>query len=85
MSPPRDESSTTSLPGLSWKHFLRHHKGGTVDKVCMITNEEHLTRLQSAEPNPAREGRFASQSWEALQESSNPVYDIAREYEDVFP
>ncbi|CAH0488356.1 unnamed protein product [Peronospora farinosa] len=84
-SPPRDASSITSLPGLSWKHFLRDLKGGTVEQVCLITNEvvtvaneEHMARPRSAEPKSAREERFASQSWEALRESGNPVYDIAR-------
>ena len=91
-SPPRDASSITSLPGLSWKHFLRDLKGGTVEQVCLVTNEvthepneELMTRPRSAEKKSAREERFASQSWEALRESGNPVYDIAREYADVFP
>ena len=77
---------------LSWKHFLRDLKGNTVKQVCLITNEvvtvaneEHMARPRSAEPKSAREERFASQSWEALRESGNPVYDIAREYADVFP
>ena len=63
-----------------------------MEQVCLITNEvvtvaneEHMARLRSAEPKSAREERFASQSWEALRESGNPVYDIAREYADVFP
>ena len=63
-----------------------------MEQVCLITNdvvtvanEEHMARPQSAEPKSAREERFASQSWEALRESGNPVYDIAREYADVFP
>ena len=38
-SPPRDASSITSLPGLSWKHFLRDLKGGMVEQVCLVTNE----------------------------------------------
>ena len=38
-SPPRDAASITSLPGLSWKHFLRDLKGGTVNQVCLVTNE----------------------------------------------
>ena len=66
-SPPRDAFSVTSLPGLSWKHFLRDLKGGTVEQVCLITNEavtvtdeEHMTRPRSAEPKSAREERFAS-------------------------
>ena len=37
----------------------------------------------SAEPKSAREERFASQSWETLQESGNPVDNLARESADV--
>uniref|UniRef100_A0AAV1U5T4 Uncharacterized protein n=1 Tax=Peronospora matthiolae TaxID=2874970 RepID=A0AAV1U5T4_9STRA len=33
VSPPRDASSTTSILGLSWKHFLRGLKEGTVKQV----------------------------------------------------
>ncbi|CAI5727328.1 unnamed protein product [Peronospora farinosa] len=55
------------------------------NKVVTVANEEHMARPRSAEPKSAREERFASQSWEALRESGNPVYDIAREYADVFP
>ena len=46
-TPPRDASSITSFPGLSWKHFLRDLKGKTVYQVCLITNEEHMTRLEA--------------------------------------
>ena len=44
-----------------------------------------MTRPRSAEMKSVCEERFASQSWEALRESGNPVYDLAREYEDLFP
>ena len=95
-SPPRDASAITSLPGLSWKHFLRELKVGSIDQVFLITDEttdcvsavsdtELPSRPQSAEPKSAREESFATQSWDALRESGNPVYDIAREYADVFP
>uniref|UniRef100_A0AAV1UQK0 Uncharacterized protein n=1 Tax=Peronospora matthiolae TaxID=2874970 RepID=A0AAV1UQK0_9STRA len=91
-SPRRDESSITSLPGLSWKHFLRDLKGGMVEQVCLVTNEvtndtieERMTHPRSAEQKSAREERFAPQSWEALRESGNPVYDIAQECADAFP
>ena len=64
-SSPRDASSITGLPGLSWKHFLRDLKGGTIEQVCLITNEvvtetneEHMTRPRYAEPKSAREERF---------------------------
>ena len=69
-SPPRNASSITSLPGLSWKHFLRDLKGGTVEQVCLITNEvvtvaneEHMARPRTSEPKSAREERFVFQSW----------------------
>ena len=68
-SPPRDASSITGLPGLSWKYFLRDLKGGTIEQVCLITNEvvtetteEYMTRPRCAEPKSAREERFESQS-----------------------
>ena len=84
-SPPRDASSITSLPGLSWKHFLRGLMGGKVEQVCPVTKEmtyepnaERMTRPRSAEQKSAREEIFTAQSWEALREYGNPVYDIAR-------
>ena len=43
----------------------------------MNTNEEHMTRHRSAESKSAREERFALQSYEALRESGNPVYNLA--------
>ena len=44
-----------------------------------------MTRTRSAEKKSVREERFASQSWETLRESGNPVYDLARDYADTFP
>ena len=38
-----------------------------------------------SETKSTREERYASQSWEALRESGNSVYDLVREYADVFP
>ncbi|KAE9166426.1 hypothetical protein PF005_g29203 [Phytophthora fragariae] len=67
-SPPRDAKSITSLPGLSWKKFLRDLKAGDIEQVCLITDE-----------------RFATQSWESLKASGNPIYETAREFADVFP
>ncbi|KAE9006462.1 hypothetical protein PR002_g16473 [Phytophthora rubi] len=97
-SPPRDAKSITSLPGLSWKKFLRDLKAGDIEQVCLITDgdsESHAinsvdsvdtsSRPKSAEPKSAREERFAAQSWEALKASGNPIYETAREFADVFP
>ncbi|GMF54727.1 unnamed protein product [Phytophthora fragariaefolia] len=97
-SPPRDAKPITSLPGLSWKNFLRDLKAGDIEQVCLITDTESVPRVinsielsdassrpKSAEPKSAREAHFAAQSWEALKASGNPVYETAREFTDVFP
>ena len=42
-----------------------------------------MTRPQSAETKPACEERYTSQSWKALRESGNPVYDLSRDCADV--
>ena len=52
--------------------------------MIIETNNEHMARPLQAESKSAREERFDSESWEALRESGNPVYDIVREYADVF-
>ncbi|GMF49865.1 unnamed protein product [Phytophthora fragariaefolia] len=97
-SPPRDAKSITSLPGLSWKNFLRDLKAGDIEQACLITDAESAPRVinsielsdassrpKTAEPMSAREERFAALSWEALKASGNPVYETAREFGDVFP
>ncbi|KAE9256145.1 hypothetical protein PF002_g2011 [Phytophthora fragariae] len=97
-SPPRDAKSITSLPGLSWKKFLRDLKAGDIEQVCLITDGDSVShtinsvgaddmssRPKSAEPKSAREERFAAQSWESLKASGNPIYETAREFADVFP
>ncbi|KAE9030338.1 hypothetical protein PR003_g12972 [Phytophthora rubi] len=97
-SPPRDAKSITSLPGLSWKNFVRDLKAGDIDQVCLITDGDSVShainsidsadtssRPKSAEPKSAREERFAAQSWESLSASGNPIYETARGFADVFP
>ncbi|KAE8877403.1 hypothetical protein PF010_g25441 [Phytophthora fragariae] len=42
-SPPRDAKSITSLPGLSWKNFLRDLKAGYIDQVCLITDGDSVS------------------------------------------
>uniref|UniRef100_A0AAV1T2T1 Uncharacterized protein n=1 Tax=Peronospora matthiolae TaxID=2874970 RepID=A0AAV1T2T1_9STRA len=54
------------------------------NEVIYEPDEERMTRPRSAEQKSAREERFASQSWEAPRESGDPIYEIAREYADVF-
>ncbi|CAI5714434.1 unnamed protein product [Peronospora destructor] len=79
------------LSALPWKDFLHDLKAGDIEQVCIVSAAEAASeevqevRPKSAEPKSAREERFAAQSWEALRASGNPVYDIAREYADIFP
>jgi hypothetical protein len=97
-NPPSDAATITKLPGLLWKHFLRDLKADEIEQVCLlnspdstdtafnaISDDVSSSRPKAAEPKSAREERFATQSWQALQDSGNPVYSLAREYEDVFP
>ncbi|KAE8992778.1 hypothetical protein PF005_g12156 [Phytophthora fragariae] len=97
-NPPSDAATNTRLPGLSWKHFLRDLKAGEIEQVCLLTgsdqpdvlanavcDDEASSRPKAAEPKSVREARFAAQSWSALQDSNNPVYSLAREFEDISP
>ncbi|KAE9270316.1 hypothetical protein PR003_g30871, partial [Phytophthora rubi] len=76
-NPPTDAATITRLPGLPWKHFLRDLKA--------VSDDTSSSRPKAAEPKSVREARFAAQSWQALQDSNNPVYSLAREFEDIFP
>ena len=90
-SPPCNAEEITSLSALSWKDFLHDLKAGDIEQVCVVLAAEAASekvveaRPKSAEPKSAREERFAAQSWDALHASGNFVYDIAREYADIFP
>ncbi|KAE9200246.1 hypothetical protein PF005_g15423 [Phytophthora fragariae] len=97
-NPSSDAVTITGLPGLSWKHFLRDLKAGEIEQVCLLTGSDEPTvlanavsddasssRPKAAEPKYVREARFAAQSWQAFQYSNNPVYSLAREFEDIFP
>ncbi|GMG15543.1 unnamed protein product [Phytophthora fragariaefolia] len=97
-NPPSDAAAITRLPGLSWKHFLRDLKAGEIEQICLLTSSDQpavlantvsddvsSSRPKAAEPKSVSEERFAAQSWAALQDSNNPVYSLAREFENVFP
>ncbi|KAE9025728.1 hypothetical protein PR001_g12347 [Phytophthora rubi] len=73
-------------------------KAGEIEQVCLLTGSDQpdvlanavsddtsSSRPKAAEPKSVREARFAAQSWQALQDSNNPVYSLAREFEDIFP
>ncbi|KAE9182825.1 hypothetical protein PF004_g24131 [Phytophthora fragariae] len=77
---------------------MRDLKAGEIEQVCLLTgsdqpdvlanavsDDDSSSRPKAAEPKSVREARFAAQSWSALQDSNNPVYSLAREFEDIFP
>ncbi|ETN09616.1 hypothetical protein PPTG_11944 [Phytophthora nicotianae INRA-310] len=41
--PPCNASEITTLPGLSWKHFLHNLKHGEIEQVCMIVADNTAT------------------------------------------
>ncbi|KAE8996736.1 hypothetical protein PR002_g19236 [Phytophthora rubi] len=97
-NPPSDAAIITQLPGPSWKHFLRDLKAGEIEQVCLligsdkndvlanaVSDDDSSLRPKAAEPKSVREARFAAQAWSALQDSNNPVYSLAREFEGIFP
>ncbi|GMG14853.1 unnamed protein product [Phytophthora fragariaefolia] len=43
-SPPRDAKSITSLPGISWKNFLRDLKAGDIEQVCQARTQTPIPR-----------------------------------------
>ncbi|KAE9214779.1 hypothetical protein PF004_g14943 [Phytophthora fragariae] len=74
-SPPRDVKSITSLPGLSWKNFLRDLKAEDIEQVCLITDGDSVSH--------------AINSVDSVDTSSRPKSaepkSTAREFADVFP
>ncbi|KAE8883425.1 hypothetical protein PF005_g11484 [Phytophthora fragariae] len=97
-NPPSGAATITPLSSLSWKHFLRDLKASEIEQVCLITgfnqpdvlvnavsDDASSSLPKAAEPKSVRKARFAAQSWQALQDSNDPVYSLAREFEDIFP
>ncbi|GMF44990.1 unnamed protein product [Phytophthora fragariaefolia] len=93
-----DAATILRLPGFSWMHFLRDLKAGEIKQVYLLTGSDQpavlanavsddasSSRPKAAEPKPVRAARFAAQPWSALQDSNNPVYSLAHEFEDIFP
>ena len=91
VSPSCTTIEITSLSALTWKDFLHDVKAGNIDQLCIVSaaeaaSEEALeARPKSAKPKLAREGSFEAPSWETLRASGNPLFDITREYADIFP
>ncbi|GMF46334.1 unnamed protein product [Phytophthora fragariaefolia] len=69
-----------------------------IEQICLLTSSDQpavltntvsddvsSSRRKAAEPKSVREECFADQSWTALQDSNNPVYSLARKFDDIFP
>ncbi|GMF16143.1 unnamed protein product [Phytophthora fragariaefolia] len=73
------------LPGL--EGGMKCHPANPHPAVLANTASDDVSssRPKAVEPMPVREEHFAAQFWTALQDSNNPVYSLAREFEDIFP
>ncbi|KAF1315245.1 reverse transcriptase, partial [Globisporangium splendens] len=89
-NPPSSVEELISLPLMSKKTLERSLARGDIAQVCVIVemvDEGFVNTASSADADlldeKTREERFEEQSWDALKK--NPVYALAREYEDIFP
>ncbi|KAF1318072.1 reverse transcriptase, partial [Globisporangium splendens] len=89
-NPPSSVQELISLPSMSKKTLERSLARGDIAQVCAIVemvDEGFVNTASSADADvldeKTRKERFEEQSWDALKK--NPVYALAREYEDIFP
>ncbi|KAF1326656.1 reverse transcriptase, partial [Globisporangium splendens] len=89
-NPPSSVEELVSLPSMSKKTLERSLARGDIAQVCVIVemvDEGFVNTASSADADvldeKTRKERFEEQSWDALKK--NPVYALAREYEDIFP
>ncbi|KAF1326562.1 reverse transcriptase, partial [Globisporangium splendens] len=89
-NPPSSVQELISLPSMSKKTLERSLARGDIAQVCTIVemvDEGFVNTASSADADvldeKTRKERFEEQSWDALKK--NPVYALAREYEDIFP
>ncbi|KAF1326177.1 Pol protein, partial [Globisporangium splendens] len=89
-NPPSSVQELIYLPSMSKKTLERSLARGDIAQVCVIVemvDEGFVNTASSADADlldeKTREERFEEQSWDALKK--NPVYALAREYEDIFP
>ncbi|KAF1316099.1 reverse transcriptase, partial [Globisporangium splendens] len=80
----------SSLPSMSKKALERSLARGDIAQVCAIVekiDEGFVNTASSADAGvldeKAPKERFEEQSWDALK--TNPVYELVKEYEDIFP
>ncbi|KAF1335924.1 reverse transcriptase, partial [Globisporangium splendens] len=89
-NPPSSVEELISLPSMSKKTLERSLARGDIAQVCVIVemvDEGFVNTASGADADvldeKTRKERFEEQSWDALKK--NPVYALAREFEDIFP
>ena len=96
-SPPNSAAALTSFPVWEYDEFVHAFDKGQVTQVCILVADDPNLPMPTLEETLAtssqmdmdvlddktRKERYESQTWESLK--SNPVYDILKHYEDVFP
>uniref|UniRef100_K3WX83 Reverse transcriptase domain-containing protein n=1 Tax=Globisporangium ultimum (strain ATCC 200006 / CBS 805.95 / DAOM BR144) TaxID=431595 RepID=K3WX83_GLOUD len=89
-NPPSSVEELISLPWMSKKTLKRSLTRGEISQICMIVDVDDAEDIGTVSATEAevldektRKERFEEQSWDALK--MNPVYALAREFEDIFP
>ncbi|KAF1313537.1 reverse transcriptase, partial [Globisporangium splendens] len=89
-NPPSSVEELISLPWMSKKTLKRSLAKGEILQVCMIVDVDDAEDINTVSATEAevfdeetRKERFEEQSWDALK--TNPVYELVKEYEDIFP
>ncbi|KAF1319662.1 reverse transcriptase, partial [Globisporangium splendens] len=89
-NPPSSVEVLISLPSMSKKTLKRSLAKGEISQVCMIVDVDDAEDINTVSATEAevfdektRKERFEEQSWDALKK--NPVYELVKEYEDIFP
>ncbi|KAF1327440.1 reverse transcriptase, partial [Globisporangium splendens] len=89
-NPPSSVEDLVSLPWMSKKTLKRSLAKGEISQVCMIVDVDDAEDINTVSATEAevfdektRKERFEEQSWDALKK--NPVYELVKEYEDIFP
>lgn len=89
-NPPSTAEELVSLPWMSKKALRRSLAKGGISQLCAIVEAIDKDSVNTASTGDAevlsgktRKERFEEQSWDALK--MNPVYELAREFEDIFP
>ncbi|KAF1313131.1 putative retroelement, partial [Globisporangium splendens] len=89
-NPPSSVEELISLPWMSKKTLKRSLAKGEISQVCVIVDVDDAEDINTVSATEAevfdektRKERFEEQSWDALK--TNPVYELVKEYEDIFP